>query len=201
MKKTLATLLLLLACAASGLAADWRHAVVQYKNGEKLECQAEYIPFATPIKSFKIRRDAGSKPETVMKDSVDIVVMEKTDSTLYVACNYPYVNCKKYLKGDMKLVTKHFLPLSEPGFLQQLGYTVYGGMRPVYTIYLKRQDVDFAIELVIKGKTGKDETDAIRKYIADYEELAASLEGKKLNHEEIANLVKEYNQWKGNGGK
>lgn len=187
--------------------AKWYNAVVHYKNGQTLECQAEDLSHNS--KNVKIRRFANSKAETIEKDSVVLVEVVLSENSERAWLNTPYVKMGKASKGDYSSKKDNrFFPIIKPGYLTMTYHQIPAGHDVADVVLLKRKDLDFGIELIPTHNnaqlllTWRQTYKAIQHYLEDFPELAQSLEGKKLMVDDIKNLVDEYNQWaKTNKGK
>lgn len=187
----LAFWLVLLSITSLTAESKWCNAIVHFKNGEKLECQAEKI--APWNNEFSIRRDVNSKKEKLKKSDIKVVEMVYEDGMSRIFCNIPYVNFDKAAKGDYsKTVEFDWLPLSKVGYVTLFHYVLNASCN---NFYLKRADTDFAIALITGKTVDKKSKKALALFFADYPELAQSLEKRKIKSEEVESIVDEYNQW------
>lgn len=187
----LAFWLVLLSITSLTAESKWCNAIVHFKNGENLECQAEKI--APWNNEFSIRRDVNSKKEKLKKSDIKVVEMVYEDGMSRIFCNIPYVNFDKAAKGDYsKTVEFDWLPLSKVGYVTLFHYVLNASCN---NFYLKRADTDFAIALITGKTVDKKSKKALALFFADYPELAQSLEKRKIKSEEVEGIVDEYNQW------
>lgn len=207
-KVALAFLIAFCSVASSSAKAVFEAAILQLKNGEKIECQVDRATYFAGKLVYRL--SPSSKPIKVKQEEVLSIVIPDEKGNYSVIENVMYVKANDFLKGDASKTSYKMMSLVEYGPMCLYCYSVntyqngaWTGTQSQYICRKNGSDYGVLVGRVFvnpKFMSSKTKTQTMGDFkklyeplFCDYPELCQQIRDEKLKFENIEDIVHEYN--------